>query len=132
MDTLSSSAIPTKGELERKISQQIHKLHREQLGHSPGKITCQLVDEKLFLVVEDSVTKPEQLLVERGETDLAATVRGDLANALQSEITHLIETLLSSKVVDVLSDATLETGRTGIVIVLSEPPMVRLNGKASA
>ncbi|TVP68477.1 MAG: DUF2294 domain-containing protein [Leptolyngbya sp. LCM1.Bin17] len=131
MDTLSSSVIPTKGQLERKISQQFHKLYRDHLDHSPGKITCQLVDEKLFLVVEDSVTKPEQLLVERGEADLAATVRGDLANALRPEITDLIETLLGSKVVDVLSDSTLETGRTGLVIVLSESPRIRLSGKSS-
>lgn len=125
METSPSTVLPTQGQLQRQLSQKFQRLYREQLDHSPGKITCQIIDEKLLLVIEDSVTKPEQLLAEQGESDLAEKVREDLSMALRPQIVELVESNLERQVVDILTDATLDTGRTGVVIILSEPPAVR-------
>ena len=115
----------TAGQLEREISQRIQSLYRSQLGHKPGKVTCQLFASKLAIVVEDSVTQPEQLLAEEGQTDLAEQVRSDLDKVLRSQLIQLVEDVLSVGVVDLLSDATLDTGRTGMVVVLDGTPEVR-------
>ncbi len=125
METSPSTVLPTQGQLQRQLAQQFQRLYREQLNHCPGKITCQIIDDKLLLVIEDSVTKPEQLLVEQGESDLAEKVREDLSTALQPQIVELVESTLERQVVDILTDATLATGRTSVVIILSEPPEVR-------
>lgn len=133
MDTPSSTAlVPTQGQLQRQLSQQFQRLYREQLNHTPGKITCQITDEKVMLVIEDSVTKPEQLLVETGESDLAEQVRDDLSTALRPQIVELIESALDRQVVDILTDATLTTGRTSIVIILSSPPELRPSTKENS
>ena len=130
MDSSSSTALmPTQGQIQRQLSQQFQRLYRQQLNHTPGKITCQIADEKVMLVIEDSVTKPEQLLVENGETDLAEQVRDDLSTALRPQIVALIEGLLDRQAVDILTDATLATGRTSIVIILSSPPELRPSAK---
>ncbi len=71
METSPPTVLPTQGQLQRQLSQQFQRLYREQLNHCPGKITCQIIDEKLLLLLEDSVTKPEQLLMEQGESGLA-------------------------------------------------------------
>jgi uncharacterized protein YbcI len=119
------SSKPTRGQLERTLSQGLQALYRCQLGHQPGKVTCQLFDEKLAIIVEDSITPPEQLLANSGQAELAQQVRSDLDKAIQPQIKALIEDVLGVAVVDILSDATLETGRTGIIVVLDITPEVR-------
>src|SRR3569832_2426006 len=112
------SSKPTRGRLERSLSQRLQALYRDQLGHQPGKVTCQLFDEKLALILEDSNTPPEQQLADHDQTKLAEQVRSELEEANKPHIRAVIEEVLGVKVLDLLSDATLETGRTGIIAVL--------------
>ncbi|HSM80461.1 MAG TPA: Na-translocating system protein MpsC family protein, partial [Nodosilinea sp.] len=86
MKTTPPTLPPTLGQLQRNLAQQFQRLYREQLNHSPGKITCQIIEEKLLLVIEDSVTKPEQLLVDDGQAELAEQIREDLTTALRPQI----------------------------------------------
>ena len=115
----------TVGQLERELSQKLQALYRDQLGKRPSKATCQVFDSKLAIVLEGSVTQPEQLLAEEGQKELAEQVRADLDQALRPQIKQLIEEILQVEVLDLLSDATLNTGRTGIIAVLSKTPAVR-------
>ena len=119
------SSKPTRGQLERMLSQGLQDLYRAQLGHQPSKVTCQLFDEKLAVIVEDSITQPEQLLANSGQAELAEQVRADLDKAIKPQLKALIEEVLGVSVLDILSDATLETGRTGIIAVLDVTPEVR-------
>lgn len=123
-----SSTLPTVGQLERSLSQSIQALYRKQLGHQPSKVTCQIFGEKLAIVLEGSVTQPEQLLAKEGQSELASKVRDDLDAAIQPELRNVIEEVLKVEVLDLLSDATLSTGRTGIIAVLSQTPEVRNPG----
>lgn len=116
---------PTRGQLERLLSQKLQGLYRSQLGHQPGKVTCQIFDEKVAIIVEDSITPPEQLLANSGQAELAQQVRSDLDKAIQPQIKTMIEEVLNVAVLDLLSDATMETGRTGIIAILEVPPEVR-------
>lgn len=116
---------PTRGQLERLLSQRLQALYREQLGHQPSKVSCQLFDEKVAIIVEDSITPPEQLLANTGQVELAQQVRADLDKAIQPQLKGVIEEVLNVNVLDLLSDATLETGRTGIIAVLDLTPEVR-------
>ncbi|MEO1590720.1 MAG: DUF2294 domain-containing protein [Cyanobacteria bacterium J06632_22] len=122
-----TSAQPEKtvGQLERELSQRLQALYKDRLGQRPSKATCQLFDTKVAIVLEDSVTQPEQLLAEEGQQELAERVRDDLDQAMRPQIRQLIEAVLQVEVLDMLSDATLDTGRTGIIVVLSESPGVR-------
>lgn len=113
------------GQVEREISQKLQALYKKHLGQQPSKVTCQLFGAKLAIVLEDSVTQPEILLTEEGQTDLARQVREDLNSAMQPQIKELVGNILDVEVLDVMSDATLETGRTGIIAVLSGTPAVR-------
>ena len=122
---IQDSPKPTRGQLERTLSQRLQALYREQLGHQPTKVTCQLFDEKLAIIVENSITPPEQLLADRGQAELAEQVRSELDEAIQPQLKSLIEEVLGVSVLDLLSDATLETGRTGIIAVLDVTPEVR-------
>ncbi|MGD1918935.1 MAG: DUF2294 domain-containing protein [Pleurocapsa sp.] len=115
----------TRGQLERELSQKIQAFYRSHLGHRPSKVTCQLFDTKLAVIVEDSITNAEQILFDEGKDDLAKKVRSNLENAIQPDLEKLIEEITKVEVLDMLSDATLETGRTGIIIILNKTPEIR-------
>ncbi len=117
--------LPTYGQLERTLSQRIQALYRTQIGHQPSKVTCQFFDEKLAIVVEDSITSAEELLLTEGKEDLAEEFRSSLGDAIEPRLKNLIEEILSVGVSDLLSDATLTTGRTGIIAILTASPQVR-------
>lgn len=115
----------TRGQLERKLSQEIQALYRHYLGHQPSKVICQLFDEKLVIVVENSITSAEKVLMEEGKEDLAKKVRSNLDDAIKPELKQKIEKITELEVLDILSDATMKTERTGIIAVLNNTPRVR-------
>ena len=116
---------PTRGKLERTLSQGIQALYRSQLGPSTSQTLCNLVDNKLIIVVENGLTQPEKLLAENGQQDLALQVRTQLESLLELPLKDLIQKVLGVGVIDLLRDATLETGRTGTIAILDSAPQVR-------
>jgi len=119
------ASFPTRGQIERTLSQRIQALYRTQLEHQPSRVVCQLFDEKIAIVLEDSITQPEQLLVSSGQEELAEQVRTELDEALQPQLKALIEEVVGVAVIDILSNAKLETGRTATVVILADLPRVR-------
>lgn len=111
-------------QLQQVLSQRIQALYRNQLGHQPRTVTCQLFEEKLAIVIEGSLTKSEQLLLKSGQGELVQEMRSDLEVAIQPQIKKLIEEVMNVPVIDLLSDATLETGRTGAIAVLATTPQL--------
>ncbi|MGI2902982.1 DUF2294 domain-containing protein [Tolypothrix sp. VBCCA 56010] len=122
---MTTTSTPTRGQIQRTLAQRIQALYREQLGHQPSKVTCQLSDSSLTIILENSITQPEQLLAQTGRIELAEQVRADLDEAIQPQLKTLIEDILNVQVVELLSDATLETGRTGIIALLTDTPNIR-------
>lgn len=123
--------LPTQAQAERDICHRIQALYRDQLGHRPSKVECQLFDEKLMVIIDGSITRPEQVLTQEGQETLAEQVRSQLNEALQAQLKTIIQEVLGVSVLDLLSDATLETGRTGIIAVLASSPSVRPSTSAS-
>lgn len=119
------SSTPTRGQVERALSQRIQALYRNQLEHQPSRISCQIFDEKVAIILEDSITQPEQLLVNTGQEELAQEVRSEIDEALKPQIQSIIEEVVGVGVVDLLSNAKLDTGRTATVAILAETPKLR-------
>ncbi|MBE9128362.1 MULTISPECIES: DUF2294 domain-containing protein [unclassified Coleofasciculus] len=122
---MTETILPTRGQLERTLSQRIQSLYREYLGHQPSKITATIDRERITILIENALTQPEQLLVERGQETLTEQVRVDLEQAIEHPLRDLIEDVVGVKVVDLLSDTTLKTGRTGTIAVLADVPKFR-------
>ncbi|MBD1910116.1 MULTISPECIES: DUF2294 domain-containing protein [unclassified Leptolyngbya] len=122
---MNDKKYPTVGELQRSLSQSIQALYRTHLEHQPARVTCQLMDTTLVLVLENALTQTETLLQDNGHTELVETVRDHLDTSLKPIVRQEIERILEVGVVDILSDATLETGRSAIVVILDRSPQVR-------
>lgn len=122
---MTSISLPTRGQVERSLSQKVLALYRSNLGHQPSKVQCHISDGKIMIILEDSITKPEQVLVEQGQQDLAEKVHDDLDKAICPDLKALIEEIVGVQVIDVLSDAKFDTGRTGTIAVLEDVPQFR-------
>jgi len=117
--------VPTRGKLERSLAQGIQALYRSLLGHQTSQAVCNLLDNKLIIVIENAITQPEKLLAQNGQEDLASQVRSQLESVLQLQLKELIAQVLGVGVIDLLSDATFQTGRTGTIAILESAPQVR-------
>ena len=115
----------TAGQLEREVSQKMQALYKRKLGHQTGRVTCQLFEAKIAIVLENSLTQPVKLLFEENRQDLAQQIRNDLNDALQPLVKAIIADILGVAVLDVLSDTSLTTGRTAVVGILDSMPNVR-------
>jgi uncharacterized protein YbcI len=127
-----TDSFPTRGQLERTLSQRIQAFYRSQLGHRIGSVDCQIFEQKIVIVLENAVTQPEQLLANDGKEELVEEVHSSLKAAIQPQLKDLIETVVGVSVVDLLSDTTLKTERTGMIAVLAEEPQVRGSNGTSA
>lgn len=118
--------LPTCGQLERNLSQGIHKLYSNDLEHSPSKVTCQLFGNQLAIVIENSLTAVEQILAEAEEPERTIKqLNTTISQVVKTKMKLLIEEILSVEVKDILFDTTLETKKTGAIATLSQLPQVR-------
>jgi uncharacterized protein YbcI len=118
-------------QLEQILSQRIQALYRVQLGHQPGQVTCRLFDEKLVILIEDAITLSEKMLLKTGQFPLVQEMHSDLNKVLEPQLKQLIEEVVQVPVVDLLSNATLETGRSGTIAVLAALPQVQESDQGS-
>ncbi|MGL5062891.1 MAG: DUF2294 domain-containing protein [Microcoleus sp.] len=116
---------PTRGQLERNLSQRIQALYRSVFGHQPSQVSCNLIDGKLVITMENAITQPEQVLVENGREELAEKVRSELETVLETELKQVINEVLGVDAIDLLNDTTLETGRAGTIAILDAVPRFR-------
>ncbi|MBD1937339.1 DUF2294 domain-containing protein [Microcoleus sp. FACHB-68] len=121
---------PTRGQLERLLSQRIQALYRTHLEHKPSKIDCQINEDKIIIVLNDSFTKAEKLLAENGQEGLAEQVHAELDEVILPLLKALIEEVLEISVLDLLSNAKLKTGRSGTIALLASTPQFRAPASA--
>ena len=125
MTPMEKASKQTAGQVEREISQKMQALYKNKLGHQTGRITCQLFDAKVAIVLENSLTQPVKLLFEENRNELAQQMRNDLNDALQPLVKTLIEDIIGVAVIDLLSDTSLSTGRTAVIGILERVPDIR-------
>ena len=109
-------------QLEQNLSERIQVLYLTQLGHQPNKVSCQLIDKTLTIVVENPITQPEQLLVQSGKRELAEQVRFNIHKAFQPQLKVLIEDVIGVELIELVGDSQLHTGRTIIIAILAATP----------
>jgi uncharacterized protein YbcI len=113
---MSKPSITTK-ELEKLLSQRIRDIYKYQLKHQLDNISYRLFDQTLIVIIEGTVTPPEKLLNDRDRTSLAKEVRQAIDSIIQPQIRNTIEEVMNVKVVDFLSDTTIDNNCTGAIAI---------------
>lgn len=122
---MQETSKPTMGQLEQSLSQRIQAWYRTHLGHQLSRVTCQLVDDKISIVLEGVITQPEQLLSEHGKDYLVEQVRSQIDRTAQLQLKILIEEVVKVPVIELLVKSVLKTGQMSTLAVLAEAPILR-------
>ena len=118
--------LPTCGQIERDLSQRIQKLYREQLGHSPRKVNCKLFDNRLAIIIEDSLTVLQKTLIEEdNQNEITRYVNLAIDNVIKSKLKIAIEEVLEIEVYDILFDSSVKSHSAGAIAILTQSPSVR-------
>lgn len=119
---MTKSVLLTQEQLEQKLLTCVQEVYLKTLGHKPQQISCKLLDKNLTIIIEDSITQPEQLLVDNGKQELAQQVRTNIHLAFEPYLKSTIEQVTSISLTDLISKSSLDTGRTSIVAIFSQAP----------
>ncbi|MCJ8283476.1 MAG: DUF2294 domain-containing protein [Rivularia sp. ALOHA_DT_140] len=128
---MTKTDVLTAGQLERELSQHIQSFYRNRLGHTPSKVSCHLVKNKLVVVAENSITPAEQVLDKAGKKELAQKLRINLNKSIKLQLKLLIEDISQLEVVDLLGETQLDSGLTGLIIIFNDVPNLRSRYGAS-
>ncbi len=104
--------------LEMQISKKIQELYLRELHHQVGSIVLHFFNQALIILIEESITLPEKKLNTQEHQKLANHIRSVFDRVIQPQIQAIVETTTDMDAIDVLCDTTLDTGRTGIIIIL--------------
>ena len=109
-------------EIELVLSQKIKRVYQEQLEHELEQISYELFDHTLVITLEGIVTSPEKLLKDNNHLYLAEEVRKVVDNVIHPQIKEIIEEVLEVKIIDFLSDTTIENNITGAIAIFEFRP----------
>ena len=115
----------TRGEMERSLSQYIQAFYRNQLGCKTRKVSCHILQNKVAIAIENSLTPVEKLLDNYNDSEFTKDLRNRIDAIVKKQLPSGMEDILSVKITDLTIDTTLNHSFTGIVALLAEAPMVR-------
>ncbi len=109
-------------QIESLLSQKIKDIYQDRLEHTLDNITYKLFDRTLVITLEGTITSPEKLLKDNDRLDLAKQVREAIDRIIHPQIQSMIEEVLDVKVVDYLSDTTIDNDLTGAIAIFEFKP----------
>lgn len=104
-------------QIEPLLSEKIQAVYQAQLEHPLHKISYKLFDNTLVITMEGTITSPEKLLKDNERFALAKQVREAIDSVIRPQIQSVIEEVLDVKIVDFLSDTTIEHDMTGAIAI---------------
>lgn len=121
--------IPTRGQLERQLSQETQALYRSLFGHLPQKVVCHIFADKIAIIAEDTVTAIERMLQNNSRSELASDIRSAISEAFALQLGRKIGQVMGLQVVDLICDSSLDSGYLGAIAFLEKAPDTRLAKK---
>jgi uncharacterized protein YbcI len=110
------------GELAARISTTVVKALARTTGRGPTKAKTTLGDNGIFVVLQDSLTRGEQSLMDAGEGEAVLDLRRRWQRVMRVELSREIEELTGRKVIGFMSDNHLDPDLAVEVFVLEPLP----------
>ena len=98
----------TIGDARAEIATRIVRLHSEYYGKGPTKAKAYVTEDIVAVVLEETFTKAERTLVERGETEAIQQIRRRFQQAMADEFKGIVEQATGRLVRAFLSETNLE------------------------
>jgi len=96
------------GEKRAMISNEIVRLQAEYYGKGPTRARTYIVDDLVVVVLEESFTRAEKTLAERGEREAIEHIRRRFQQQMADDFTSVVEQATGRKVRVFLSETNIE------------------------
>ena len=96
------------GEMRATISNEIVRLQAEYYGKGPTKAKTYIVEDLVVVVLEESFTRAEKTLAERGEREAIQHIRRRFQQQMADSFTSIVEQATGRKVRAFLSETNIE------------------------
>ena len=110
----------TLGEMRAMISREIVRLQAEYYGKGPTKAKTYLVEDLVVVVLEETFTRAEKTLAERGERDAIEHIRRRFQQQMADSFTSIVEQATGRKVRAFLSETDIDTDVSVETFLLAE------------
>src|SRR5918993_1639541 len=103
------------GEVRAAISKEIVRLQAEYYGKGPTRAKTYIVEDLVVVVLEESFTRAEKTLAERGEREAIQNIRRRFQQHMAESFTNVVEQATGRKVrvflseTDIVQDVSVET-----------------------
>ena len=110
----------TVGAQREEITREMVNLHSEYYGRGPTRARTYISEDLVAVVLEETFTRAERTLVERGEKDAVQHVRRRFQQQMGDEFKALIEQATGRKVRAFLSETNLEADVSVEIFLLAD------------
>jgi uncharacterized protein YbcI len=108
------------GEMRAAISTEIVRLQAEYYGKGPTKARTYIVDDLVAVVLEETFTRAERTLIERGQQGPIQEVRRRFQQQMADEFKSVVEGATGRKVRAFLSETDLENDVSVEIFLLAD------------
>lgn len=98
----------SQGEMRATISNEIVRLQAEYYGKGPTRAKTYIVEDLVVVVLEESFTRAEKTLAERGERDAIEHIRRRFQQQMADDFTSVVEQATGRKVRAFLSETNID------------------------
>jgi uncharacterized protein YbcI len=96
------------GEMRATISNEIVRLQAEYYGKGPTRAKTYILEDLVVVVLEESFTRAEKTLAERGERDAIEHIRRRFQQQMAEDFTSVVEQATGRKVRVFLSETNID------------------------
>jgi uncharacterized protein YbcI len=107
------------GEMRATIGSEIVRLQSEYYGKGPTKARVHVEGDVVVVVLEESFTRAEKTLIERGEADGIQDIRRRFQRVMADQFKSIVEQATGRKVRSFFSDTDLEQDISVEVFILA-------------
>jgi uncharacterized protein YbcI len=122
MTAQTDTEFPAGSSLYAAISNAIVRLLREYTGRGPTRARTSIRDNVVLVMLEQTLTKGEQVLVDKGRGDNVLTLRHEYQEAMRDESSRTIAQLTGRNVTAMMSANHLNPDLAAEIYVLDGPP----------
>ena len=108
------------GEMRATISNEIVRLQAEYYGKGPTRAKTYIVEDLVVVVLEESFTRAEKTLAERGEKDAIEHIRRRFQQQMADDFTSVVEQATGRKVRVFLSETNIDQDVSVETFLLAE------------
>src|SRR3954451_18775947 len=108
------------GEMRSLISREMTRLHAEYYGRGPTKVKTHMTEDLVVVVLEETFTRAERTLVDRGEIDAIQQIRRRFQQQMAADFIAVVEQATGRRVRAFMSETNLEADVSVEVFLLDD------------